>query len=93
MEQGLLNEAVQVYLHRHSWLTAAQAIGYKEFFGYFEGRQTLPECVELLKQSSRRYAKRQLTWFRHQEEAVWLEASDPQAGDEAAELARAFLKG
>ena len=93
MEQGLLNEAVQVYLHRHSWLTAAQAIGYKDFFGYFEGRKTLPECVELLKQSSRRYAKRQLTWFRHQEEAVWLEASDPQAGDEAAELARAFLKG
>ena len=93
MEQGLLREAIQVYLHRHSWLTAAQAIGYKEFFGYFEGRQSLSECVALLKQASRRYAKRQLTWFRHQEEAIWLEASDARAGQQALELAGDFLKG
>ena len=93
MEQGLLGEAMQVYLHRQSWLTAAQAIGYKEFFGYFEGRQSLAECVALLKQASRRYAKRQLTWFRHQEDALWLEASDPRAEEQALKLAQAFLKG
>ena len=46
--------------------TAAQAIGYKEFFPYFAGDELrLPPCVEKLKQASRNYAKRQLTWFRH----------------------------
>ena len=49
--------------------TAAQAIGYKEIVTYFEGKCTLDEAVELIKLSSRRYAKRQLTWFRHNENA------------------------
>ncbi len=50
--------------------TACQAIGYKEFYPYFDGTDTLENCVEKLKQNSRRYAKRQLTWFKRNEDAV-----------------------
>ncbi|MBI5267877.1 MAG: hypothetical protein HY851_11660 [candidate division Zixibacteria bacterium] len=44
----------------------ANVIGYNEILDYLEGRWTLPEAVSLIKQNSRRYAKRQMTWFRHQ---------------------------
>lgn len=79
MEQGLLREAEMVYCARERCRTAAQAIGYKEFFPYFEGTEALEQCVLRLKQASRRYAKRQLTWFRHMPEIVWLDAGDPEA--------------
>ena len=82
MERGLLAEAENVYLHRTSWPGAAQAIGYKEFFPYFENAAPLAECVAALKQASRHYAKRQLTWFRHMPGVVWL-----PAGEKAAERA------
>ncbi len=52
--------------------TAAQAIGYKEIIAYLRGELTLDAAVELIKLSSRRYAKRQLTWFRHNEDAIRL---------------------
>lgn len=58
--------------------TAMQAIGYKEIVEYLDGYLTLEEAVDKIKQESRRYAKRQLTWFRRNEEAVWLEASLPK---------------
>lgn len=76
LEQGILEEARTVYEHRDSYRTAAQAIGYKEFFPYFEGTAALPECAQALKQASRNYAKRQLTWFRRMEGITWLEAGD-----------------
>nr|WP_317398899.1 tRNA (adenosine(37)-N6)-dimethylallyltransferase MiaA [uncultured Gemmiger sp.] len=79
LEAGILDEARQVYEHRDTYRTAAQAIGYKEFFPYFEGTQPLEACTDKLKQASRNYAKRQLTWFRHQQDAVWLYV-DEQAG-------------
>ena len=72
VENGVLDEARQVYDHRDAYRTAAQAIGYKEFFPYFEGTASLTECTERLKQATRNYAKRQLTWFRRQNDAVWL---------------------
>ena len=50
-----------------------QAIGYKEFIDYFEGRATLDETVEKIKQESRRYAKRQLSWLRRDGRAKWLD--------------------
>ena len=65
LENGLLEETRTLlekgYLSRN---TAAQAIGYKELLPYFKGEKTLDECVEILKQKTRNYAKRQLTWFR-----------------------------
>ena len=69
MREGLLEEVRSLY-ERGLLIektTAAQAIGYKEIVSYLEGKTTLSEAVELIKLSSRRYAKRQLTWFRHKE--------------------------
>lgn len=79
MEAGLLQEARMVYRHRDAYATAAQAIGYKEFFPYFEGAAPLEGCVEQLKQATRRYAKRQLTWLRRMEGVRWEQAADLQA--------------
>ena len=74
MREGLENEVRALYkngfLMKNS--TAAQAIGYKEIIDYIEGNTTLEGAVELIKLSSRRYAKRQLTWFRHEEGAYRL---------------------
>lgn len=74
MRDGLVSEVRSLYekglLIKNS--TAAQAIGYKEIIGFLEGDMTLSEAVELIKLSSRRYAKRQLTWFRHEEGAYRL---------------------
>ena len=91
MEQGLLGEAKLVYDHRGRFKTAAQAIGYKEFFPYFAGESDVGPCVEKLKQASRNYAKRQLTWFRHMEDVVWLDASAPDVQERAAQLTNEFL--
>ncbi len=52
--------------------TASQAIGYKEFYAYFDGQASLDECIEALKRNSRRYAKRQLTWFRRNPNIKWI---------------------
>ncbi|BAS27577.1 tRNA (adenosine(37)-N6)-dimethylallyltransferase MiaA [Limnochorda pilosa] len=72
--------------------TALQALGYKELFPYLEGRENLAEATERLKRATRRYAKRQLTWFRRDPEIVWLDLErfpDPRAAAAAlAGLAR-----
>ena len=91
VENGVLDEARQVYDHRDAYRTAAQAIGYKEFFPYFEGTANLTECTERLKQATRNYAKRQLTWFRHMDGVVWLDASAPDVTARAVQLAQEFL--
>ena len=71
MDEGLLDEVKSLirdgYLGKGT--TAAQAIGYKELIAYLDGECTLDEAVDQLKLSTRRYAKRQLTWFRHNEGA------------------------
>ena len=67
LEAGLLKEAEEYY--SSCGKTSAQAIGYKELAPYFNGEKSLSEAVESLKQSTRRYAKRQLTWFRKNENA------------------------
>ena len=71
MEAGLLREAEEAF-NRKNAATAAQAIGHKEFFPYFSGQISLEEAVEALKMSTRRYAKRQLTWFRRDERVNWI---------------------
>lgn len=91
VENSVLDEARQVYDHRDAYRTAAQAIGYKEFFPYFEGTANLTECTERLKQATRNYAKRQLTWFRRQNDAVWLYLDEEDVTEHACTLVRAFL--
>ena len=92
MEQGLLAEAEQVWRKRDRYRTAAQAIGYKEFFPFFEGTADCSDCVNRLKQATRNYAKRQLTWFRHQNDAIWLYTDDPGAEEQAITLVEQFLQ-
>ena len=72
MQQGLLEE-VRRLLDRGIGGTAMQAIGYKEMTAALRGQLSLDEAVEAVKQNSRRYAKRQLTWLRRYPEALWLE--------------------
>lgn len=70
VEDGLLQEAEQFL--ESKGITSAQAIGYKELDPYFSGEKTLQEALDSLKQGTRRYAKRQLTWFRRNENATHL---------------------
>lgn len=74
MEEGLLDEVRSLYDKGMLCpdTTSAQAIGYKEIVAYLEGKCTLDEAVEEIKLSSRRYAKRQLTWFRHEDDRIVL---------------------
>ncbi len=75
MENGLLEEARAAYLRKESGTRGAvQAIGHKEFFSFFEGEITLDEAVENLKRQTRRYAKRQLTWFGARDDINWIYA-------------------
>lgn len=66
LEVGLLDEVMSFYPDKLG-LTAKAAIGYKELFDYFDGKITLEEAIDKIKQYSRNYAKRQLTWFRNKE--------------------------
>lgn len=72
MEQGLEAEARGVYHLRE--LNALQTVGYREMFDYFDGTTTRDEAVELIKRNSRRYAKRQLTWFGRDARIEWFDA-------------------
>jgi len=74
-EQGLIKE-VQDLLHKYGdeMPTAMQGLGYKEVKQFFDGELTEEEMVEKIKQETRRYAKRQLTWFRKNKETIWIDA-------------------
>lgn len=70
-ENGMVEECRRVY-NNEKLGTACQAIGYKELIPYFEGAADLESCLDKIRQSSRRYAKRQLTWFRRDERINWI---------------------
>lgn len=83
MTEGLLDEAKFIYENRAREYQILQAIGYKEFFPYFEGTSDLNTCVEKLKQASRKYAKRQLTYFRNKLTVNWYDSlNDPNYFEE-----------
>ena len=71
MAEGLEQEARAMLPHRH--LNALQTVGFSELFDYFDGTITKEEAVELIKRNSRRYAKRQMTWFRRDKDIRWFE--------------------
>ncbi len=74
LEAGLENEARQMYPYRE--LNALNTVGYKEFFDYFDGQYDRDEAVRLIKRNSRRYAKRQLSWFGRYPQMVWFDKSE-----------------
>ena len=71
VENGLLEEAKRIYGSNIRTKAVLTPIGYKELFPYFSGEKILEECLELIKQNSRRYAKRQYTWFNNQMNIKW----------------------
>lgn len=66
---GLLDEARNLYQHKH--LNALQTVGYRELFDYFDGKITLEFAIEEIKKNTRRFAKRQLTWFKRNPDILW----------------------
>jgi tRNA dimethylallyltransferase len=76
MEAGLLREAEDLYPQRH--LNALQTVGYQELFSYLDGKDSLEGAVDKIKQNTRRYAKRQLTWFRRDREITWFHPSEKE---------------
>jgi tRNA dimethylallyltransferase len=76
IEEGLLEEVRALYERGLRDCQSVQAIGYKELYAYFDGELTLQEAIEQLKQNSRRYAKRQLTWFRNKMPVQWFDMTD-----------------
>lgn len=89
LEQGLLEETRSLLEQGKITGTAAQAIGYKELLPYFAGEATLEACVETLKQASRNYAKRQLTWLKRNPNIEWL---NYDSSEEFEELVRRSTK-
>lgn len=74
IDQGLFEEAKTFYAFQH--LQALQTVGYREIFGYLNNEYDKEEAIRLLKRNSRRYAKRQLTWFKRDKEIFWFDAED-----------------
>ncbi len=81
LEQGLLEEAFQVINSDLSY-TSVKAIGYKELMPYFNKEKTLEECIDKLKQETRRYAKRQITWFKRDADINWIYIDEINSFDE-----------
>ncbi|WP_438837839.1 tRNA (adenosine(37)-N6)-dimethylallyltransferase MiaA [Streptococcus pluranimalium] len=88
---GLLEEAKWLYDH-HPDVQAARGIGYKELFPYFAGQEDLETSVERLKQNTRRFAKRQLTWFRNRMSVDFYQISDQNFQEKIATRVEDFLK-
>lgn len=75
VRQGLLEEAKKIYDSNIRTKAVMTPIGYKELFSYFDGTDNLEHCLELIKQNSRRYAKRQYTWFHNQMKVTWFDVN------------------
>lgn len=91
LESGLLKEA-ESFLNSPLGNTAKQAIGYKELTPYFSGEKTLDECIDNLKMQTRRYAKRQLTWFRRDERMNYLYIDEYESLDSLVEAALKIIE-
>ena len=80
IEDGLFDEAKSLFPHRDR--NALQTVGYSEIFDFMDGKTDREETIRLLKRNSRRYAKRQLTWFKRDEQTRWF---NPDQVNEIAE--------
>ncbi len=92
LEQGLLKEVRDLLADGLLEGTAAQAIGYKELLAHFRGEMTLDAAADLIRQKSRNYAKRQLTWFRRDERVRWIVYNSPDASAAVLQEATEYLR-
>ena len=76
IEQGLIEEVKRIYQKYDTFPTAMQGLGYKEVVEYLENKCTKEEMIEKIKMETRRYAKRQLTWFRKNKQTIWLDGKE-----------------
>lgn len=76
LEQGLIEEVKKIYQKYEKFPTAMQGLGYKEVVEYLNKEITKEEMIEKIKQETRRYAKRQLTWFRKNKQTIWINAEN-----------------
>ena len=92
LDAGLEQEARQLLESGDLAGTAAQAIGYKEMLAYFRGEATLEQAADLIRQKSRNYAKRQLTWFQRDDRVHWITYNQPESEAEVFRIATNFLQ-
>ena len=76
INQGLIKEVEEILKKYKKFPTAMQALGYKEVVEYLKGNITKEEMCEKIKMETRRYAKRQMTWFRKNKQTIWLEGQE-----------------
>ena len=81
ISQGLESEARKIYERYKNLRYKIASIGYKEFFKYFDGENSLDETIEEIKRESRRYAKRQMTWFRKEKDYIIYNLSEQNEND------------
>jgi tRNA dimethylallyltransferase len=93
MKQGLLDEVKSLYQEGLKDVQSIQAIGYKEIYEYLDGKVTMEDAVENLKQNSRRYAKRQLTWFRNKMDVEWFDMTNTRENNKKIEQISEFVAG
>lgn len=93
IEAGLLFEAKEILSDKSMNKTAFSAIGYKELIPYFENNVSLCECIDKIKQESRRYAKRQITWFKRNQKIHWFEHTDIDLIKEATKIVKRDFYG
>jgi tRNA dimethylallyltransferase len=79
VKQGLVHEVSSLLRYRE--LNALNTVGYSELFDHFDGKISLEEALSLIKQNTRRFAKRQLTWFRKDKDFIWFDADAPNVSD------------
>lgn len=93
VNQGLMEEVKQLFEKGIRNTQAIQAIGYKEIYDYFDGKITYDDAINQLKQNSRRYAKRQLTWFRNKLDVKWFDMTPPIKYDEMVDEIFTYIAG
>lgn len=92
-DMGLLDEVKRLHQMGYtSQMQSMKGIGYKEVLEYFDGKMTLEESIDILKQGTRRYAKRQITWFKRYENALWLDLDKVTELDDQIEAIKDFIK-
>lgn len=93
VEQGLIEEVQKLKgMGCHRDMVSMKGLGYKEILAYLEGETTLEEAIDILKRDTRRFAKRQLTWFRREKEPVWIDKGHYESEEQILNDILALLK-